>query len=66
LATNARSHIIWLIVAMKCFNLNMQITLKSTLTFAPLRLFTKQRMGDFAQTAMPQTEPRTKPIRNFT
>jgi hypothetical protein len=65
LATNARSHIIWLIVAMKCFNLNMQITLKSALTFAPLRLFTKQRVCDIAQTAVPNTESRTKPIRNL-
>ena len=60
LATNARSHIIWLIVAMKCFNLNMQITLESALTLAPLRLLTKQRMGDIAQTAMPQANSRTK------
>jgi len=66
LAINARPHIVWLIVAMKCFNLDMQIMLESALTLAPLRLLTKQRMGDIAQTAMPQTESRTKPIRNFT
>ena len=60
LATNARSHIIWLIVAMKCFNLDMQIMLESALTLAPLRLLTKQRMGDIAQTAMPQANSHTK------
>jgi hypothetical protein len=65
LTVNARSHIIWLIVAMKSFNLNMQITLKSALTFAPLRLFTKQRVCDVAQTAVPHTKSRTNPIRNL-
>jgi hypothetical protein len=66
LAINARPHIVWLIVAMKCFNLDMQIMLESALTLAPLRLLTKQRVGDVAQTAMPQAKSRTKPIRNFT
>jgi hypothetical protein len=60
LTVNARPHIVWLIVAMKCFNLDMQIMLESALTLAPLRLLTKQRMGDIAQTAMPQANSRTK------
>jgi len=66
LTINARPHIVWLIVAMKCFDLDMQIMFESALTLAPLRLLTKQRMGDIAQTAMPQAKSRTKPIRNFT
>ena len=65
LAVNTYPHIVGLIVAMKCFNRNMQITLKSALTFAPLRLLTKQRVRDVAQTAVPHTKSRAKPIRNF-
>jgi hypothetical protein len=40
--------------------------LESALTLAPPRFLAKQRVGDVAQTAMPQAKSRTKPIRNFT
>ncbi len=65
LTVNTYPHIVGLIVAMKCFNLDMQIMLESALTFAPLRLLTKQRVRDVAQTAVPHTKSRAKPIRNF-